>query len=566
MFKLTDPLKKHVREAYNLPADAADELYTKTIQDKIKDGSLTFDKLAELTADPKPDAKSVVGTMVKEAVSPLEKALATIAEGQARLTQMMADTLQKSLIKPSEVPAPLQDAAKNGVVPDTKAVQAGTQTAPNPTEVMKAAAEAQTRVKGVQERYSHTTKAAVYPNFSAKNTPHPLAGRPATFAGRPIEEPSELAKAVSGAYFKWAIQGSLLPNEKQYVPLTEHDKELVQYALNECEWTGYVKGYADDGLANVSYLQNRDGCTLVNRQKLTEMQRKDILDDVTSGGISAVPLYFDDAMVLTPVLYGEVFPLVEVINMARGRLIDGSSMSNPTWTWGTAEGTSITPFSTTSFIAAMDSTIYPIVGAVNLGLDFESDSPIDVGGNIIRKFGEKLMEQLDTVVCTGASGSSQPTGIFNASGTTTITPANGAGGAPTISDYEGLYFGVAKAFRRDLGGLARSVFIGNETSYRRCRGIPVGTSDARRVFGMTHGDYMVMDRPYKIVNALTNQQIAFCNLAGYRMYRRLGMTVRVETGGSTLALKNERLIVVRGRFGGTLTLSGYASVMTAAQA
>ena len=66
-------------------------------------------------------------------------------------------------------------------------------------------------------------------------------------------------------------------------------------------------------------------------------------------------------------------------------------------------------------------------------------------------------------------------------------------------------------------------------------------------------------------NDIANSSIAFVNLAGYRLYRRLGMQVRVETAGSTLARANEKLIVVRGRFAGRLTLGSYCAVTTVAQ-
>jgi hypothetical protein len=50
------------------------------------------------------------------------------------------------------------------------------------------------------------------------------------------------------------------------------------------------------------------------------------------------------------------------------------------------------------------------------------------------------------------------------------------------------------------------------------------------------------------------------------MYRRLGLMVRIETAGSTLALANLKLIVVRMRYGGNLTLGSAAAVATTGQA
>jgi len=69
----------------------------------------------------------------------------------------------------------------------------------------------------------------------------------------------------------------------------------------------------------------------------------------------------------------------------------------------------------------------------------------------------------------------------------------------------------------------------------------------------------------KIQNDTTNADIAFCNLRYYRMYRRLGLNIRVETGGKELAQKNLKLIVVRMRFGGQLEQGGAAAKIVDAQ-
>lgn len=54
-------------------------------------------------------------------------------------------------------------------------------------------------------------------------------------------------------------------------------------------------------------------------------------------------------------------------------------------------------------------------------------------------------------------------------------------------------------------------------------------------------------------------------LSKFRMYRRLGMTVKFETGGKELSRKNLGLLIVRARFGGRLVDSNSTSKMTDAQ-
>ena len=337
--------------------------------------------------------------------------------------------------------------------------------------------------------------------------------------------------------------------------MTDHDKELMEYALRNVAWSGMVGGTGSE-----------NGATKVDNRKLTEMEIKAILDDSTSGGLEAAPIVFDDAVILTPVLHGELFPLVNTVPIARGRRVEGFSLGNPTFTSGTAEGTAIDLFDTSSYISAFDTTIFNAVGAMEIGLDFEEDSPVNIGALVAQRYGEKAMEWLDNQIVNG-DGTTEPQGILNASGTTTVSSTNGASGPPTVDDYEGLMFGINKEYRT-AADKARTVFIGNDTTYKRARAISVGSSDARRVFGMevnAHGDYNLLGHGYKVQNDVGNANIAFANLRYYRMYRRLGLNVRVETGGKELARKNQKLIVVRMRWGGQLELGGAAAKITDAQ-
>ena len=531
MFKLTEALRKHAREVLGAPADMNDADLTKFVAEKFQKGTVSFDDLAKLSADPAPDAKSLLKSTMDEAMKPLANSIDSL---------VAALKAQATPPAPAAQPAPAVEKAVPAI-PN-----------PDPREVFFAGAKAtDINTLDAHKQYSTTKKSAIYPQFTAKGNPHPLANRPASFCGQPLDHPSDLDMAVNGAFLK----SQLAPHR-----MTDHEKQLLEYALRELPWTGTISGHGDGGFDDGHDSLDRKSHYTVNRHKLGEKGRKDILDDSTSGGTNAVPVTFDDAIALTPVLFGELFPLVEVKPWARGRLIDGSTMNNPTWTWNQSEGTALTPFDTTGFISAMDTTIFPIMGGVELGMDFEDDTPINFGGILVQKFGEKLSEQLDYVIASG-NGTTQPQGIFNSSGYTTVTSVNAPNGPPTVSDYESLYFGLAKQFRRG----DRVAFVANDTTYRRSRSIPVGPNDSRRVFGMDHASYRLMDIPYKVQNSIDNTDAACCNLAYYRMYRRLGMTVRIETGGRTLALKNERLIVVRARFGGRLTLGGALAVNSGMQ-
>lgn len=390
------------------------------------------------------------------------------------------------------------------------------------------------RYIGAERRYDDTKSRLSYPEK------HPLSGQPASFADRPLYSQSELDKATIGAWFKFALWvggGQKSGNCPRALQPTEHDMQLVRHALHEMPFTGLLRG---EGM-------EQPGCTKVDNRKLHEGEIKALLDDTTSGGLEVAPIVFDSAIITTPVLFGELFPLVNLVNIARGRRIEGASIGNPTFTSGTAEGTAIGLFSTASFVSAFDTTIFNAVGAMEIGMDFEEDSPVGVGSIVAQKYGEKAMEWLDTQIAAG-DGTTEPEGVTVASG---VTDIDWGGDAATVSDYEGHLFGIAKEFR-DPATRDRQVFCSNETSYQRSRSIAVGTGDQRRVFGVTHEDYALLGHPYKIVHGLGNADVFFGNMSRYRMYRRLGLNVRFESAGQTLALKNTRLIIVRMRYGGQI--------------
>lgn len=455
--------------------------------------------------------------------------------------------------KKAAAPAPAldQDAIKKAVRAELKKFGAATADA-TPTPAMLFGKAGGVRIKSAAEQYSANTTAATYPGRMRKDgggANHPFAGQPAQFMGRTLDRPSDLGKAVSAAWVKWCINSQHGPGGiPQNMRLTDHDKDLVGYAMRHMAWSGYIGG--------------SEGKEKVNRKKLTEFQVKGLLDDTASGGIEATPIVFDDAIVMIPVLYGEIFPFVNVTNVPRGRRMKGAAMQNPSFVSGNAEGTAIQPFNTASFVSAFDTPIHVATGAMEIGLDFEEDSPVDMGGAVIEKYGEKALEWLDRV-CAVGNGYNEPLGILNTLGLTAIPTDFGASGPPTVSDYEALFFGMAKQWRNEAGAVC--AYIGNDTSYRRARAIQVGSGDERRVFGMDESDYTLLGRPYKVQNDITNAKVAFVNLKRYRMYRRLGLTVRVETAGRQLALNNTKLLVLRMRYGGQLENAGAISVNVDAQ-
>ena len=155
----------------------------------------------------------------------------------------------------------------------------------------------------------------------------------------------------------------------------------------------------------------------------------------------------------------------------------------------------------------------------------------------------RLGNELDRVVAVGTiTNSSEPTGIFQTSGVTTVLPTFPVTGPLMVTDAETLAWGINKVYR---GSVWNPSYIASDTTYRRFRSVPVGTDDSRRVFGMDPANYMLFDWPFKINNNIPDGYVGFAALKMYRMYRREGTEVRYSEEGKTLMLANSALLFVR---------------------
>ena len=532
IMKLTEALKAWVVENRGVKSDASDDDFRKAAAEAIADGTLSPEKLHELTAEkaaPVNEFQKQFGELVG-----MVKGLAT----------EVAD-LKKAPEKEAEKTTPTEEkAAPAGDTSWYEKVVTNVLAGGDP--------ESHVRVKGAHEQYATTKSAAVYPPTQKGGKAHPLAGKPMVdFSehGRTIDTPSELDKAVASAYAKLMIGAARYKSRSiAFAHMPQHDKELLLFAAQQMKWGG-----ASDG---------GETADIVNRS-LTPREQKALIDDSVggaSGGLEAAPIVFDDMVIQAPLLSGELYPLVNVVPLDRGRRVEGVSTGKVTGAWGGIDDTAITLFNTASYVSAFDTTVFRWEGAIKIGLDFMSETPVDFGAHITAQYGERLLEDLDDVIAAG-NGTTQPEGVMTKSGTTSVA----WGGATSIGNYESLRFGVTKAEHRP-NVAASAVFCGTETSYQRARAIPVGASDARRIFGLDYSSYMLMERPYKINSTLTNSQVFYAIMGRYRMYRRRGLTFRTSTEGDTLIRANEMLITATARFGGQLERGACAAVTTTAPA
>ena len=537
---LTEALKNWLVENMGVDSDADDAEFEKAASKALVDKSLTPEEYFEL-------AKEVDDTEVGE----IAKRFNSLADGISQTNKLLAKMVEQPREKPKEGAdeTKAEDGTKSEMPKTTKEVDisrivadsGGTPDEPGTKDV-------KFRVKEAVEMYDHTPgKAMAYPITTKGGKPHPLAGQRVKEFGRALSEPSDAEAALAGAWAKFQIAAAC-PKiagtaQRAWEVLPEHDKCLLHHLVEKGDW--------DDSEDNK--LRTRKG---YHRNGM-----KALIDDSVSGGLEAAPIVFDDMVITTPLLYGELYPLVNTVPLARGRRVEAVSTGTVSSSWGGVDNTAISLFNTASYVSAFDTTVFRWQGAVKVGLDFLSDTPIDFGRHITAQYGERLLEDLDDAVAVG-NGTTQPEGVINKTGAGTVS----FGGSTSIGNYESLRFGVSKAEHRP-NVKASAVFCGTETSYQRVMALNVGTADARRLFSMSeqgpnYDGYTIMGRPYKINESLSNAQLFYAILARYRMYRRKGLTIRTSTEGQTLILGNELAIVAQTRYGGQMERGACCVVVT----
>jgi len=569
--ELTEALKKWAVENLDVAADASDDEYKSAITEAIAGGSLTAGKYAELMAEA-PDVKEELGELLAQANAPMiaglsemTQAIGTLAEkigekpaelggvegGEGAATARSADEAADEFNDRVERRVDEIMASRGKAAADLGETRADVAAS---FMVKAAAGRSNPRVKAPVEAYSQERKTAICPDYINGGKRHPLAGEPAKRFNRTMELPSEADFAVIGAFAKYQLlRGTVGPTACEAL-LSEHERKLILYALHEMKWTGVV------GVMGGQETRIDLSGTEVDDRKLTPSERKALLDDTVSGGGYAVPRVFDEAIAGVPILFGELAPLVDMQSLPRGSVVDGSTWTDPSFTAQT-EGTTFSLVETASLIGNLDTSIFATVAGIELGLDWESDTPINFGTYIVQRLGMKLKEWMDEQIAVG-DGTTEPLGILsgNVSGINTANSANGTAGPFTLGDFEKLAFGLTKAMRNS--NPRACVYVTSDYMYRQARAVPVGSSDARRLLGMNHQAYTILEHPCKIQDSIPNGSIAFANLSYYRMYRRLGIQIRNVVEGQTLALKNTRLIIVRARYGGQPILGSSICTMT----
>jgi HK97 family phage major capsid protein len=570
--KLTPKLKSWCVLHMEVDADASDAVFKKAVGEALSDELLTDEQFLKLSKTKNDEDAEDFNGMMKQFGGALNELTDLLKEEKGDKKSKGKRPIvddddedeeedEKSTLQDEEedddeeeVPVKSKKTPKSKKEAPTK-LEKMISSMSMPTGIEQSEKSISIRVKEAADSYSKTKSGLVFPGATKSGKIHPLAGRPVTdfsdpsMGARQLESASDLDLAVCGAFSKFMCQIARVKSRSlAFMQMPQHDKELLMYAMEHMAWGGSTTG---DNFADIK------------GRKLFELEQKALIDDGVSGGLEAAPIVFDDLVIQTPLLNGELFPLVNSVPIDRGRRIEGVATGTVTGGWGGVDDTDIALFSTASYVTAFDTTIFRWEGAIEIGLDFMSDTPIDFAQHVTAQYGERLLEDLDDVIATG-NGTTQPEGITVKAGTTSIS----FGGSTTIGGYESLRFGVAKPEHK--GNASTAVFCGTEQSYMRAKAIPVGASDARRLSNTVsmpgYDDYSWMERPYKINESLGNTKIFYAILGRYRMYRRRGLTMRTSTEGKTLIRKNAMLISCTARYGGQLERGAVAAVTSTAPA
>jgi HK97 family phage major capsid protein len=515
--RLTDALKKWAVENKEVADDADDSTFSKAVAEALVDGSLSDDQFIAMNKDPDAEKASALATK-----------LATLEESNKQTQEALQKLIELSTAKAAVVQEPK---------PEIKKVESGV-TADILGDGEKTDDDVTVKHITADKRYDGTKAAKYVPMQDSKGRRTAKGGMRLAEGSRTIDEQSELERAVCGAWAKHSIFGPLVAQGQ--VPasvITDHDKELIQYAANNMEWVGEKKAFGEEG------------GTLVRSRKLEPNEVKQVIDVAGNamGGDELVPVVWDNAIITTPLLHGEFFPRVNIVNVPQGRIMQSATIGNPVVTWNATEATAVALTSTADFVAEFDTNIFTASAAITVGLDTLSDTPVNFGDVVTANAGQAFLNSFDDAIVSG-DGTSAPTGIHDQG----AAGAVGFGSEWTIGDMVTLMNTVAKEYKAGYDA-NRIAWGAHPSTYGDVRALATGvTGDTRVIFGQNIDSYMVLDHPFLINDTYGVQEMNFVNLARYRMYRRLGITSRMETAGRTLALANQALLVFRARLGGQL--------------
>ncbi len=549
---LNQAIRKYAIESLDVASDASDDVIKAAVTKALQAYEKFAEKYAELLAVKDVEPKSVKDELVSAIGEKFDASIDKLAEILKPKAETPPDTKT-----PAPKPADTFDADKTAELLDGKIQEVVAKAmrdmdkAKGLTEwdVLGDAAlakneEGEIRVKAAMERYDDT-------KYVAKRKSHSAAfdGQPIVHNDQELYKPTELDMVRIGSWVKFQLCPELM---------TEHEKEIVSYAIANDRFK-----WCDPGKTGSRRLRSDEQTWM--KAFYGRGQKVPLLDDSTSGGEEAVPEWYDMHVAILPVLGGEVSPFVTMVDMPRGSEAESFLFGNPTFASGATEGTAVTLFDATSLMTDYSPAVFRAHGGIEIGKNLLQDSMVDLASLVVNRYLAKAAEWLDEQICNG-DGTTEPQGLKTASGTTDITPATPTTGPLVIGDLLNLAFGVSKAFRQNYPR-QKMAFIMTDETYKDLRSIATGvTGDTRLIFGQDElFDYTLFHLPVAIEeNGMTNTDLIFGQLGGYRLYRRQGPRFVREDRGQELVTSNSMIVYCDMRYGGQIERGGYAAIIDAA--
>lgn len=546
-------LKKWLIDNGFLAADAGDDAVDIAVEKAMKEGKLSMSQYKSLLTEKTPEQK------VAEERAQFAKSIAdSVASSNKDLIEGLVKALKPEAPKAEETPkveetkaadVDLDKKIKDAVESIMKASQPsadhlGKKIFSLASTVGNAQHPDTIRIKSAAERFTDVKTARLWEKGFKAGQPMTLECR----GNKAVDMPSQLDNALMAAWFKFQVAPEAL---------TDHDRSLLVYCVEHKEFVN-----TDANSVEPRRLTG-DEISAWKHYINVGYKANELLDDSNSGGQYAVPEFFDTNAVLVPINTGELTPYVSITEVPRGHSAVSYAMGIPTVT-AVAEGTAQTIFSSASYVSQFTCSFFPAQCFIEVGRDFLSDAAPQFGANLMMQMSKAFGAWADEQIIVG-DGTTEPQGIMNASGTVAVSSTNGTGGPVEISDLVNLMAGVNKAHYANFDR-SRARYIMTNSEYYAFRRLSTGiTNDDRLLFGDDLKSYNLLNHgvstPY---SGMTNSQVAFCQLGGYRWYRRQGVQFGRESAGKTLTLTNTELVFGRTRNGGKLERGAYAAVMTTA--
>lgn len=565
-------LKSHLTEKFGLAADADDAAMKALASDKIKSGDLALDKYTELLNAKAPESgKDKAGELADSIATKTATALAPAMAAQTAALSQLADALKSR--GDSAPPAPPASGTKDAANDDFEKIAAemekrlaekfekqfGDKPAGRDGDaLMKMAYDDDSadgvRVKSIIERYRHQPTALVYKSDRAAALK--LTGMPMEYNHKEVNKSTERTQAMSAAWAAFQICPEML---------TESETDMVRHILHREKF--HVPNSRNDTHARLLTESERREVWEAHKNFYTGHRKATtLINDSTSGGAYATPEFFDMDMIVTPTLANEDIPsFCHIVPVPRGSAAQNFKLGRPTLAAANTEGSAVTLFTTDALIGNHDTTFFRAAGFTNIGINFAQDAHPGIVAELMNQYMNSYRLWLNEQITSG-DGTTEPQGILVASSTVNITPTTPTTGPVVLADALEMLFGVSKAYREN-GGRGNAIYIMTDTTYYRFRAIATGvTGDTRLVFGDDVESYRLFNHPVLIEEeGLSNDEVIFTQMKGYRLYMRQGPRFIREDRGDTLVRGNTFIIGMDCRVGGQLDLGGYAAVATGFQ-